>query len=128
VGFYQAALRVVRPSESKPRTSNQLALAVGPQITTPLPVNVVRDGSGAATITLNFQPQARPGQQVSLLLGTREVLADSIVTATGTLTFVVENAIPGEHLVRLRVDGIESPVVDYLATPPAFFNHRIIIT
>jgi hypothetical protein len=128
VGFYQAALRVVRPGESDPRTSNSLALVVGPQITTALPMNVVRDGSGTATITLNFQPQARARQAVSLLVGTREIPADPISVPTGTLTFIVQDAPVGQHLVRLRVDGIESPLIDYLATPPAFLNHRINIT
>jgi Pvc16 N-terminal domain len=128
VGFYQAVLRLVRPGESEPRISNSLALIVGPQITTALPMNVMRDGSGTASITLNFQPQARPGQAASLLLGTREVLADPISVATGTLTFIVEDAPVGQHLVRLRVDGVESPLIDYLAAPPAFFNHRINIT
>lgn len=128
VGSYQLAVRVVRPGESKPRTSNQLALAIGPAITTSLPISVVRDGAGAATITLDCQPQIRPGQQVSLLLGMREVLAQPLTVATSTLTFIVAGAPTSDHLARLRVDGIESPLIDYPATPPVFFNYRIIIT
>jgi len=123
VGFYQLALRVIRPVESSPRTSNQLALVIGPEITT-FPLNVTRDG-GAATITVDFHPQARPGQPVSLLLGTREVVAAPIEAATGTLTFVVENAPVGDHLLRLRVDGIESPIVNRTATPPAFLDYLV---
>jgi hypothetical protein len=128
VGIYQLSVRVTRPGEPDPRTSNQLALVIGPQITTPLPINVARDGEGTATITLDCQPQVRPGQQVSLLLGTREVFAQPFAAATGTLTFIVEAAPVGDPLVRLRVDGIESPLIDYEAKPPVFFNHRIIIT
>ena len=66
-----------------PRTSNQLALIIGPEITTPLPISVARDGAGTATLTLEFQPHARPGQQVSLLLGTREVLAQPFISGHG---------------------------------------------
>jgi len=128
VGIYQLAVRLVRPGEAEPRTSNQLALIIGPQITTPLPANVARDAAGTATITLDVQPQVRAGQQVSLLLGTREVIAPPFTTAAGTLNFVVEAAPVGDPLVRLRVDGIESPIVNRAATPPAFFNHRIVIT
>jgi hypothetical protein len=128
VGFYQLALRVIPPGETNPRTSNQLALIIGPEITTPLPMNVARDGAGTATITLDFRPQARPGQPVSLLLGTREVVADPIGTATGTLTFVVENAPTGDQFLRLRVDSIESAIVNRTATPPAFFDYRMTIT
>jgi hypothetical protein len=128
VGFYQLALRVIRPDESKPRTSNQLALVMGPEITTVLPIDVARDGAGSVTILLDFHPQAQPGQQVSLLLGTREILAPPIEAATGTLTFVVADAPTGDPLLRLRIDGVESPIIDHLATPPVFFNHRVNIT
>jgi Pvc16 N-terminal domain len=127
VGFYQLAYRVVRPGEATPRTSNQLALVIGPEITTSLPVNITRDGDGTATISLNFHPQIWPGQQASLLLGSREVVADPITVATGTLSFVVEDTPVGEFLLRLRVDGVESPIIDRLAAPPAFLNNKVTI-
>jgi hypothetical protein len=126
-GVYQVVARVVRPEETESRTSNQLAATVGPQITTPLPMSVVRDASGAATVTLSCQPAVIPGQQVLLLMGADQVSVQPFSTATNTLTFIVEGAAAGEHLVRLRVDGIDSPLIDRLATPPAFFNHRIAV-
>jgi hypothetical protein len=128
VGFYQAALRVTLSSEANPRTSNQLALIIGPEITSPSPINVTRDGAGTATIPVDFHPQARPGQIVSLLLGTREVLAGPIAAATGTLTFVVDNAPTGEQLLRLRIDGVESPIINRVAKPPVFLDHQVKIT
>jgi len=127
-GIYQLAVSLVRPGETDPRTSNQLALVIGPQITTALPISVARDVGGAATIILDCQPQVRPGQRVSLILGAREVVAQPFTVATGTLTFVVALAPVGDHLVRLRVDGIESALVDHAATPPVFFDQRITIT
>ena len=129
VGIYQLAIRVTRPGESVQRTSNLLALVIGPEITTPLPTSILRDANGKATITLNCQPQVRKGQQVSLLLGALEVFAKPFTIApTGTLTFEVPAAPTGDHLVRLRVDGIESAIIDRAATPPVFFNRRIRIT
>lgn len=128
VGFYQASLRVVLDGESNLRTSNQLALLIGPEITSPSPFNVMRDGAGTATITVDFHPQARPGQIVSLLLGTREILAGPIAAATGTLSFVVDNASTGDQLLRLRVDGVESPIIDRLAKPPVFLDRTVHIT
>ncbi|HEX6770277.1 MAG TPA: DUF4255 domain-containing protein [Candidatus Binatia bacterium] len=127
-GICQVAARLVRPGETAPRTSNQLALLIGPAITTALPLNVARDGSGTATIVLDCQPQVRPGQSVSLILGALEVAAEPFTVATGTLTFVVLAAPVGAHLVRLRVDGIDSPLVNHAATPPVFFNQRVTIT
>jgi hypothetical protein len=128
VGFYQAALRVTLSSEANPRTSNQLALIIGPEITSPSPIHVTRDGAGTATIPVDFHPQALPGQTVSLLLGAREILAGPIAAATGTLTFVVDNAPTGDQLLRLRVDGVESPIIDRLAKPPVFLDHLVKIT
>jgi hypothetical protein len=63
-----------------------------------------------------------------LILGNREVFAQPVTVTTNTLTFVVETAPAGDHLARLRVDGIESAIIDRAATPPVFFNHRITVT
>ena len=127
-GLYQLAIRVIRPGESDPRISNAVALVIGPEITTAMPMAVVRDGSGAATLVLSVQPQIQPGQTVSVLLGTREVPVAPITVATGTLTVAVADAQTGEFLLRIRVDGIDSPIIDRSAVPPAFYNYRVTIT
>jgi hypothetical protein len=127
VGVYQVAVQIVRPNETEPRTSNQLAMTLGPAIAE-FPATVARDETGTATITLSCQPDIRPGQRVSLLLGTSEALAPPLPTASNTVTFVVEQAPVGEHFVRLRVDGIDSPLIDRQATPPVFLGFRITIT
>ena len=128
VGVYQVSAIVVRPDETEPRTSNVLSVVLGPEIVTALPMTVARDGGGTATITLTCRPDIKAGQQASLLLGALEVLSQPRSADTDTLTFVVAQAPMGEHLVRLRVDGIESPLIDRLASPPVFFNYRITIT
>ena len=127
-GLYRLAMQVIRSGESTPRTSNTLALVIGPEITTAMPMSVARDGSGVATIVLSVQPQIQPGHSVSLLLGTQEVAAGPITAATGTLSVAVPDAPAGEFLVRLRVDGIDSPIIDRSAVPPAFYNYRVTIT
>lgn len=127
-GLYQLAIRVIRPGESDPRISNAVALVIGPEITTAMPMAVVRDGSGVATLVLSLQPQIQPGQTVSVLLGTREVPVAPITVATGTLTVAVADAQAGEFLLRIRVDGIDSPIIDRSAVPPAFYNYRVTIT
>ncbi|MCS6328177.1 MAG: DUF4255 domain-containing protein [Nitrospira sp.] len=127
-GLYQLAMRVIRPDESDPRSSNAVALVIGPEITTAMPVAVVRDGSGVATLVLSVQPQIQPGQTVLLLLGTREIPVAPITVATGTVTVAVADAPTGEFLLRIRVDGIDSPIIDRSAVPPAFYNYRVTIT
>jgi hypothetical protein len=53
-------------------------------------------------------------------LNDREVPAQPHPSPTGTLTFRVDAASPGQHRVRLRVDGVDSLLVDRSVTPPVF--------
>jgi hypothetical protein len=125
--IYQTSAEVIPPGEATARQTNQMALVVAPRITN-VPMNVTVDGSGAAGFTVDFTPEYRPGQSVSLLLGAIEVQPLDTSAQTGSLDFVVPDAPIGNHLVRLRIDGIESPVVDRMTSPPTFLNHRIQIS
>jgi hypothetical protein len=127
-GLYSLAVLVQRPGETFRRTTNELTLALAPQITTALPATVARDGNGDATITLAVRPEVQPTQRVALLLGDLEIMAQPRTNQTNTVSFVVRGAAPGTYLVRLRVDGVDSEVVNRAATPPEFFNHRVTVT
>jgi len=127
VGVYEANARLVRPGESSARESNRLAFTLAPDITN-LPQNVARDGDGDALVTIEFTPQLRAGQRATLLLGQREVPPQSFTAPTDSLDFLIEQAEVGEHLVRLRIDGVDSPIVDHASTPPTFLDLRLTIT
>ncbi len=127
-GLYSLALLVQRPGETFRRTTNELTLALAPQIMTALPATFARDGSGDATITLSVQPEVQPMQRVALLVGDLEIVAQPRTSQTATVSFVIRGAIPGTYLVRLRVDGVDSVVVNRMVTPPEFFNHRVTVT
>jgi uncharacterized protein DUF4255 len=126
-GIYQTVAELIRPGEATQRQTNRMAVVVAPRITN-VPMNVAVDGSGTASFTVEFTPEYRPGQTVSLILGSTEVAPQDISTQTASLDFIVPNAPLGNHLARLRIDGIESPVVDRTTTPPTFFDHRIQIS
>lgn len=126
-GTYVLAVSVERPGEAFAREAGPLLLAIAPRITSPLPMAVVRDAQGTALVTLSCEPQLRPDQRIALLLGSREV-PGSVAAQTDTLTFTVPRAEAGTHHVRLRVDGVESLLVDRSLTPPRFFDRRITIT
>jgi hypothetical protein len=115
---------VVRPAETDPRETNRLAMTLAPHITG-LPAVVVRDGAGTVTFNVAFHPALRAGQTVALVLGDREYTPQTFTAPVSSLGFVVENAPVGNHLARLRIDGIDSPVIDRTATPPRFMNQRI---
>jgi hypothetical protein len=126
-GIYSLRVRVQRPGEAQRRESNLLTLAILPSITTALPLNVARDAAGTAIVNLACTPEVRPHQQVTLVIGAREVLANPINAPTAALTFEVADAPVGSHLARLRVDSLDSLIVNAIATPPVFFNRRIVI-
>jgi hypothetical protein len=111
------------------RVSNELPLAVAPRVTAGLPTVLARDVGGAVTVDLQCSPRVLAEQRVSLLLGDREVPAADHPAVTGTLHFGVPHAQVGEFLVRLRVDGVDSLLVDWSATPPVFdISQKVTIT
>ncbi|MGC1306302.1 MAG: DUF4255 domain-containing protein [Phormidesmis sp.] len=86
------------------------------------------------------RPQRLRGQQVSLLLGNRELLpivdslpeldvepvevAPQMGQKVNQLTFDVGDIPAGEYFVRLRVDGIDSLVIDWSADPLEFNSQQ----
>ncbi|MGH8581314.1 MAG: DUF4255 domain-containing protein [Gammaproteobacteria bacterium] len=129
-GVYQVGARVLRPGEIEPRETNRLAMTLAPEITG-LPMSVARDAAGTASFTINFHPALRAGQRVVLVLGQQEFLPQAFAPLATSLSFVIENApvapAPG-LLARLRIDGIDSPIIDRSVDPPVFRNQRIVIT
>jgi len=126
-GLYRVAARLVLPDETASRETNRVALLVLPAIGG-LPLDIVRDAGGTASFTLAVTPQVRPGQQVTLFLGQQSVAPEPVTTSTGSLQFVVPSAPVGDHLARLRIDGVDSPVIDRSVVPPRFFDQRIRIS
>lgn len=133
VGIYRATLEVTRPdllNQAKRMVSNRLALTLAPRITN-LPQTVARAGDGSATITLQFTPDLRSGQHAMLVLGSDEVAPLAAGATPSSLQFRIPNAQPGSYLARLRVDGIESPIVDMSLPPgtaPQFLPLTVSIT
>jgi hypothetical protein len=124
---------VLRSGETTPRETNRVAMGLAPQMTN-LPLNVARDGGGTASFTIQFEPMLRAGQRAVLVLGQDEFLDEFLPQGFGSppteLDFVIPNAPVGSHLARLRIDGIESPIIDLSADPPttpAFLNQRVVI-
>jgi hypothetical protein len=101
------------------RTTNDLPLALAPEITN-APLRARRTKAGAVTIRVTCVPEVRPEQRVSLLLGSQEVPAPDRPAQTADLSFVVPAAVPGQYWIRLRVDGVDSQLVNRTTTPPAF--------
>lgn len=113
IGAYVIDVRI-RHAGGRETVSNALPLALAPA-TAVDSVSAPPD----VTITMSCSPPIRAGQRVAMLAGQQmEVLASPGSAATeATATF------PGlesgtEVPLRLRVDGIDSPVIDLTTSPP----------
>ena len=103
------------------RVSNELPLAVASRVTNLPPGQLGRDAAGTATVTLTCSPAVALRQAVFLLLGDRQIPLDpTMVLPSGNLRFVVAHAQPGAYFIRVRVDGIDSLLVDRRPAVPVF--------
>jgi hypothetical protein len=101
--------------------SNVAAFILAPRITTPQPISVAR----GATLSLAFQPPVSRAQQVAILMGDQQITLPARAAGSApvtTLGFPIPAAFPtGDYLLRLRVDGAESPLeTDTDSTSPTF--------
>jgi hypothetical protein len=115
-GFYTVNLMVQRPTETYRRTTNQLSFGLAPKIT-------IAPASAAGpniTYTVTCSPEVRPEQYAALLLGDQEIVAQPHTTQTASLSFIAQNLSAGAYFVRLRIDGVDSQLVNRAVTPPVF--------
>lgn len=115
-GFYTVSVLVTRPGESFQRETNQLALALAPSIS----VAPASAPAGNVVYTVTVAPDVWPTQRASLIVGSSEFLAAPITTPSGTLTVSASGLTAGLYWVRLRVDGVDSLLVDRSKVPPVF--------
>jgi hypothetical protein len=118
-GFYTVAAHItpIDPAAAgNARMTNALSLSVAPTIETITPKPVRRD----AALTIQCSPRVQATQRVALLLGDRELLPEARPAQTDTLKFRLKNVLPGTYFARLRVDGVDSLLVDWSKTPPEF--------
>jgi len=118
-GLYALSVGVTPTAPgSDARFSNEIPFAIAPQVTGGLDDPLERTavdgatGLGTATVSLTISPELRPSQRATLVLGSKEVLAEPHPTQTSSLTFIARGMAAGAYRVRLRVDGAESPLVD----------------
>ncbi|MBV6625812.1 MAG: DUF4255 domain-containing protein [Rivularia sp. (in: Bacteria)] len=113
-GFYTVAVKLRR--EGKEQTTNALPFSLAPKI------EQITTENQRVTVTCN--PQVWQDQEISLLLGDRQLLPTEPETEnpgkTNTVNFNVETIPTGEYFVRLRVDGVDSLLIDNSVKPPVF--------
>jgi hypothetical protein len=125
-GLWELILSVIPPGEATPRETNAIALPIAPApvITADAPLglpaaNATRGGAPqVVTVTLHSRPQVRVGQRATLALDGTTADAAARVAASDPLVFVFPGTVPvGNRWLRLRVEGVDSPLV--LRSPPS---------
>jgi hypothetical protein len=115
IGIYSVA--GVIGSGTTQVTTNELPLALAPRI---VDINATK-AAGIVTITVHSSPKVWQEQEVSLIVGDRAIVAEPITAPkTDTLTFKSSDLPSGAQRVRLRVEGIDSILIDRTKTPPIF--------
>jgi hypothetical protein len=117
-GIYD--LSVQTPSGPASAPTNSLPFAIRPSIDTWAPGGPI--ASGNTTVTVPCSPFLQPGQDVFLVIGDQLMAASAFTAPTNSPSFTYPDLQPTGGLVRarIRVDGIESRVVDRTTTPPSF--------
>lgn len=128
-GLWSLSLRFTPTGEANPRDTNSIPLVIAPEpvITADaalaLPAaSVVRAGAPPqVTVTLHSRPQVRLEQRATLMLGGTEAVARPRAAVTAPLVFDLPNSVAaGNQWVRLRVDGIDSVLLDRSGAAPVF--------
>jgi Pvc16 N-terminal domain len=109
-GFYTATVQVQK--EGKTRYSNALSFSVAPLISSRNVVN--------RQLILSCVPDIWAEQAVILLIGDRELLPEPFSARTNQLAFDIREIPNGDYFLRLRIDGVDSLLVDRSVTPPIF--------
>jgi hypothetical protein len=98
--------------------TNALPIALAPATTAAATAT-----AGGTTVTMTCAPLIRAGQTVAILLAQEMELVETPETATDTAEAEFAGFTPGQAVpVRLRVNGIDSPVIDMTAKPPTLIT------
>lgn len=117
-GFYTLEVLVQRTGETFRRETNGLAFALAPVISSVLPASTA--AAPVIVYTVGVTPDVLPEQRATLMIGDAEFIADPLAAPGGTLTFSASGLAAGTYPVRLRVDGVDSLLIDLSQTPPVY--------
>jgi hypothetical protein len=117
-GLYRVRVRVV--SAGVESVTNDAPLPLAPRITALSPNPAAYASGSSVMLTVTCEPHVRGTQRIRLLVGSYELAAEQFTGMTSTPDFAMTAVPVGEYFTRLRVDGVDSKVIDRTATPYTF--------
>lgn len=121
-----AGLMVVSGGPDDPETglpTNDVALPLAPEITD---IDATRSQAGVVTITVECRPEVVAAQDVLLLVSGHALTPEQFTAPESTIEFKSATLAAGDYPVRLRIDGIDSLLVDRSVTPPVFDPSQVV--
>jgi len=118
-GVYNLTILFADSSGAVFLATNTLPIALAPTVSgTPTFAN----NSSGTLVTVSCVPDVLPSQTITLALGSTSATAQTFEAQTNSISFQFPT-LSGKYLIRLRVDGVDSPIdVDWTAQPHPVFN------
>jgi hypothetical protein len=113
----------------QPIVSNSLPMAISPTIDGSWVPGALAAGPNVG-LSVPCVPYLRPGQEVSLLIGGQQAPADPFTAPTRlpSFTFAMLQPTGGAVPARLRVDGVDSPILDLTSATVSFTGPTVTVT
>jgi|CXWL01.1.fsa_nt_gi hypothetical protein len=111
-GFYTLSASITQKDATgtaNALSTNAVSLSIAPTIDSMKPEKLKHDG----VLTIQCRPMVRSTQRVALLLGDRELRPEARKGETDQLKFRLKNVVPGTYFIRLRIDGVDSLLIDW---------------
>lgn len=131
-GVYQATVQVLVGTDTV--STNGVPLAIAPQIGPSWAPGTIASGSGV-TVTVPCTPYLWPTQQISLFIGGQGApitlpVPPPAPPPTNSPSFTFPTLLPTSKQVPvwLRVDGVDSPILNLTGTTPAFAPPMVQVT
>ena len=115
-GLYQLSL-TMDDSNGIPIESNRVPLTIAPAFSN---FNAVRNADDSVSVSITVNPEMHNNQSVSLIVGQTEQVVETFSGPTSNAIFEFPSLSAGNHWTRVRVDGIDSILINRDVDPPQF--------
>jgi hypothetical protein len=127
-GTYLLSLAITKTLGQPEIETDELPFNLAPNILSISPTSATPNAQGIITLTVNVRPLVWVGQRVTLIVGDRTFKPNTFAVKTGALTFVLKGLTAGKYRVRIRVDGVDSIIVNKTTTPPTYVGPELTVT